>query len=134
MMRHSQYCPIIDLSKNLHTPSLIDHTGWHTHLDHQGFQSFAHDSASTVVRLKDAPEIIERIPDRKMVMVSKKGVANKFVWTYEPEGEGTRMTVETEYTIPVPVLGKLAESMISKINQRRADIPRQSEDDHVGIR
>lgn len=74
------------------------------------------------VRLRGASEIVERIPNRKMVTMSKKGVESRFTWSYEPEGEATRMTVEAEYTIPVPVLGKLAESVIARNNEREADI------------
>lgn len=32
------------------------------------------------------------------------------------------MTVEAEYTIPVPVLGKLEEGVIAKNNEREVDI------------
>lgn len=42
------------------------------------------------------------------------------VWTniVEPETSGTRLTIEAEYTIPVPVLGKLAESLTVRRNER----------------
>ena len=39
----------------------------------------------------------------------------------EPEGDGTRLTMKVEYTIPIPVLGKLAEHLVSKQNQRNLE-------------
>ena len=35
---------------------------------------------------------------------------------------GTTVDVETEYTIPVPVLGKLAEKLVLKRNQRESEM------------
>ena len=32
------------------------------------------------------------------------------------------MTFEIEYTVPVPVLGKLAEAVIVKMNEREGDL------------
>jgi hypothetical protein len=43
------------------------------------------------------------------------------VWDYQPENGGTRLTVDIEYTVPVPLVGKLAEAVIVKMNEREAD-------------
>jgi uncharacterized membrane protein len=37
------------------------------------------------------------------------------------EGDGTKLTMKVEYTIPIPVLGKLAEHLISKQNERNLE-------------
>ena len=52
---------------------------------------------------------------------STKGIESHFVWTYEPENGGTRLTVDIEYKVPVPLLGKLAESFILKQNDQEGD-------------
>ena len=36
----------------------------------------------------------------------------------EPDNRGTKLTMEVEYAIPVPVLGKLAERLLVRRNER----------------
>jgi hypothetical protein len=36
------------------------------------------------------------------------------VWVYEAEEGGTKLTMQAEYVVPVPLLGKLAEAIIVK--------------------
>ncbi|HEY42595.1 MAG TPA: hypothetical protein G4O11_01295 [Anaerolineae bacterium] len=71
-----------------------------------------------VVRLEDTTETIEVIPNQRIVTKSKGGVESTFIYEYKPEGEGTRLSVEAEYIVPIPVLGKLAETIIVKMNKR----------------
>jgi len=73
------------------------------------------------MRFEGASETTESIANRRNVTHSKKGIQSKFTWTYEPEAGGTKMTVEVEYTVPVPLLGKLAEAIIIKLNEHDAD-------------
>ena len=50
------------------------------------------------------------------------GIPSTFLWTYEGlNGTGTKLTVEVEYTIPTPVVGKIAETLLAKINERDAE-------------
>ena len=87
-----------------------------------GGQDFEWEYKMAGLRIKGESEVIERIPDRKVVTHSKKGIETTFVWSYEPEDGGTRLTVEAEYNIPIPLVGKLAENVIVKQNEREADI------------
>jgi uncharacterized protein YndB with AHSA1/START domain len=48
------------------------------------------------------------------------GIDSTITWTYEPEDGGTRMTALTEYKIPVPLLGKMAEAFIVKMNENES--------------
>jgi hypothetical protein len=43
------------------------------------------------------------------------------VWVYEAEEGGTKLTMQAEYVVPVPLLGKLAEVIIVKQNENEAD-------------
>ncbi|MBW2188076.1 MAG: hypothetical protein JRG93_00605 [Deltaproteobacteria bacterium] len=45
------------------------------------------------------------------------------VWTFkfEPHDEGTSLTLEVEYSIPIPVLGKLAERLVLRRDKRTLD-------------
>jgi hypothetical protein len=49
------------------------------------------------------------------------GIESTITWSFEPEGNGTRMTALTEYNIPVPLLGKVAEAFIVKMNENESD-------------
>jgi uncharacterized membrane protein len=52
---------------------------------------------------------------------SEGGIDSTFSYTYKAEGDGTRLSMMVDYSVPVPVLGKLAESFILKMNEREAD-------------
>jgi uncharacterized protein YndB with AHSA1/START domain len=73
------------------------------------------------VRFEGSTIPIEYIPNKRLVIQTKGGIESTFVYNYEPEGEGTRLSMEVDYKVPVPVLGKLAESFILKTNEREAD-------------
>ena len=73
------------------------------------------------MRFNGASETTEYIANQRNVTKSTKGIPSTFVWTYQPEAGGTKMTVEVEYTIPVPLLGKLAEAFIVKQNEHEAE-------------
>ncbi len=59
----------------------------------------------------------------KLSRVRNEGaIPSTFIWTFQGlDGTGTRLTCEVEYTIPVPVLGKLAEVVVAKMNEREAE-------------
>jgi hypothetical protein len=40
----------------------------------------------------------------------------------EPHGDGTTLTIDVDYTIPIPVLGKLAEKLVLKRNERELEL------------
>ncbi len=63
----------------------------------------------------------EAIPNQRVVTKSIKGIQSTFTWTYQPEAGGTKISLEVEYIIPVPLLGKLAEEFIVKQNEHEAD-------------
>lgn len=70
------------------------------------------------VKFEGTSKTTEFIPNQRYSYESKGGIESTFVFEYTPEGEGTRLSVEVEYTVPVPVLGKLAETIIVKMNER----------------
>ena len=73
------------------------------------------------MRFEGVSETIEYIANRRNVVKSAKGIPSTFVWEYQPEGGGTKVTVEVEYSVPVPLLGKLAEAFIVKQNEHEAE-------------
>lgn len=73
------------------------------------------------IRLEGVTTPVEWVQNKRLVIESKGGIESTFVYTYEPEGDWTRLSLEVDYTIPVPVLGKLAETIILKTNEREAE-------------
>jgi uncharacterized protein YndB with AHSA1/START domain len=63
----------------------------------------------------------EHITNARLVTESNGGIASTFTMQFEPHESGTRLVVDTEYTIPVPVLGKLAEKIVAGRMQREAE-------------
>ena len=72
------------------------------------------------VKLEGTSETVEYEENRMVVSETKGGIQSRFVWSFTPEGDGTTLHVDMEYTIPVPVVGKLAESVVVKMNEREA--------------
>lgn len=66
-------------------------------------------------------ETLEFIPNKRIVVENTKGIDSKFTWDYEQAGSGTRLNLEAEYVIPLPLLGKLAESVVTKKGDEEAD-------------
>lgn len=73
------------------------------------------------MRLEGTSEDVERIMNQRLVSKTKGGVASTQTWIFQPEADGTKVTFEVEYTVPIPVLGKLAEAIIVKMNEHEGD-------------
>lgn len=73
------------------------------------------------VRLEGKSEDTEIIPLKRMVSVSSGGLDAKITWEVEPADGGTRVKFENIYTVPLPVVGKIAETMLVRLNEHEAD-------------
>jgi len=74
------------------------------------------------VPLRGETTVSEHVPNERRVTESKGGVTSTWTFTFTPHDGGTKLDLELDYTIPVPVLGKLAEQLVLKRNQREADL------------
>lgn len=74
------------------------------------------------VPLNGESTVREYIPNQRRVVEGKGGFVSTWTFTYEPHDSGTKFGINIEYTIPVPVLGKLAEKLVLKQNERTADM------------
>ena len=74
------------------------------------------------VRFEGASEELEHVANQRIVAENKKGIPSKFTWNYKPEAGGTTLAVEVEYTVPVPLLGKMAEAVIVKLNENEMNV------------
>jgi uncharacterized membrane protein len=87
-----------------------------------GGSSFQYVYKMAGMRLEGTSEDTEYVANKRTVNKSKGGVQATQTFTYEPEAGGTKLTWEIEYTVPVPLLGKLAEAVIAKMNEREAEL------------
>jgi carbon monoxide dehydrogenase subunit G len=86
--------------------------------DKNGSKSFDWTYKMGGMKFDGSSETIERIPNQKLTMAGKGGIESTFVWTFAPENGGTRATVHIDYKVPIPVLGKLAEGVITRQNEK----------------
>ena len=73
------------------------------------------------IPLRGETTITEHVPNARWVADSKGGATSIFTFAFAPHEGGTKLDVDIEYTIPVPVLGKLAERLVLKRNQDDMD-------------
>ena len=74
------------------------------------------------ISLKGESEVIEYVPNERYVTKSTGSIISTWTWTVKPEGDGTQLNLVVEYTIPVPVLGKVGEWLVLRQNEREADL------------
>lgn len=72
--------------------------------------------------LKGETTVKEMVPNRKIVTASNAGIKNTFTFNLESNEEGTFLKLNIDYIIPVPVLGKIAEKIVLRKNEREADL------------
>ena len=73
------------------------------------------------VKFEGETETVELVPKERLVDKTKGGIESTFVWAFKPENGGTKVELEVDYKVPVPLVGKLAETFIAKLNEREAD-------------
>ena len=73
------------------------------------------------VRFEGGTETTEFVVNERTVSENTGGVSGTVTWTYQPEDGGTRVTFEAEYAVHVPLLSKLAESFLVKLNEGEAE-------------
>jgi uncharacterized membrane protein len=65
---------------------------------------------------------IENVPNERIVGRSEGGAVSTWTWTFEPHDGGTKLNLVVEYTIPIPVLGKVAEVLVLRQNERDTEL------------
>ena len=64
---------------------------------------------------------IEDVPNKRIVVKSKGGIDSTWDFKLDRHENVTTLDLDVDYSIPVPVLGKLAENLILKRNDRDLD-------------
>lgn len=84
-----------------------------------GGKSFEFDYTMAGIRVKGASTALELVRPSRIVTRTTGGVTSTMTWTLEPSPDGseTNVTFEARYEVPVPLVGRLAEIIIAKINE-----------------
>jgi uncharacterized membrane protein len=61
-------------------------------------------------------------PDRRFVVQTEGGIVSTWSWTFTAQDDGTKLDLAIDYRVPIPVLGKLAEALVLKQNEREANL------------
>jgi uncharacterized membrane protein len=64
----------------------------------------------------------EYIPNKRIILKTKGGIDATWDFKVESQKNVTILDLDVDYTVPVPVLGKLAEKLILKRNDRDLEI------------
>ena len=74
------------------------------------------------IRFEGTSEDTDYVANQRVVSKTKGGIESTVTWMFQPEAGGTKVTYEAEYTVPIPLLGKLAEAFIVKQNEGEAEL------------
>jgi uncharacterized membrane protein len=74
------------------------------------------------MHFKGHSKVLEAQPGKVLRIGSEGGIPSTFRWSFEGlDGSATRLTCEVEYTIPTPLLGRIAEAIVAKLNEREME-------------
>lgn len=72
--------------------------------------------------LRGQATVVEHVPNKSAVHQTIGTISSDFGYAVEPHQEGSVLTLEVEYNIPIPVLGKLAEHIALRRNEREFEM------------
>jgi uncharacterized protein YndB with AHSA1/START domain len=74
------------------------------------------------MRFEGTSDDVEYLPNQQLVQKGKGGIESTITWTFRSEAAGTKVTFLAEYVVPVPLLGRLAEAVIVKVNEHETEV------------
>jgi uncharacterized protein YndB with AHSA1/START domain len=86
-----------------------------------GAESFDWTYKMAGMRFHGQSKRLQAEPGRRLVTHNERGIPSTFRWTFDALDAGTEATVEIEYEIPVPLLGKFAAPFIRRLNERELE-------------
>jgi len=90
-------------------------------LSNGGF-SAAYEYKMIGMRFGGTGECTDYVPNQWMVIDTKGGIHGRITLTFRSIEDRTRVTITIEYKVPVPLLGKLTEYIILKMNEQEANL------------
>ncbi len=74
------------------------------------------------MRFNGTGEYTSVVQDKWLVIKTKDGVRSTITWTFRSWGNKAKVFLAIEYKVPIPLLGKLAEAIVVKMNEQEADL------------
>ena len=74
------------------------------------------------LRFEGEAEYTKVVRNQFFVIETKGGIKSTIALTFRSWENKTRVTFSVEYKVPIPLLGKLAESIIVKMNDQEGDL------------
>lgn len=74
------------------------------------------------IRFEGESVVTEFTANRRRVSETKKGIISHWTWDFDASNGGTSLSLVLDYTVPVPVLGKLAEAVVHRQQEHMADL------------
>lgn len=74
------------------------------------------------MKFEGSSKVVEYVPNQRLVAVTRGGIESTFTWTFTPLSGGTQVEEQIEYKVPMGALGRLAEGLILKQNERETDM------------
>jgi uncharacterized protein YndB with AHSA1/START domain len=74
------------------------------------------------MRFEGSGQDIEFDPPRRTVVSNKGGIESTLTWTFSATEGGTTVNLDAAYTVPLPLLGRLAEAVIVHQNEREMEL------------
>lgn len=72
--------------------------------------------------LRGQTTVVEHVPNVHGLHQTIGMVTCTFEYTVEPQDDGATLSIEIEYSVPVPVLGRLAERVLLRRNAREFEV------------
>ena len=86
---------------------------------HATGNSFDWDYKLLGMRIHGHSDPVELVRNERQVTRSERGIPNTFRWLYAAHDGETEVTLEVDYK--VPILGRLAERIVGRVNEREAE-------------
>ena len=74
------------------------------------------------MRFEGTGEYTQIVPNQWFVIETKGSINSTMTWTFRSREDITKVTLTVEYKVPIPLLGKLAEAIIVKMNDQEGDL------------
>ena len=100
-------------------PSMIEVTNVTRSAD--GSHSFDWVYKMAGMRFNGHSETASVSKNRSVETHTTKGIKNTFRWVFDSKDDTTEIHLQVEYELPIPLLGKLAESFLVKVNERECE-------------
>lgn len=70
------------------------------------------------IRIESNCSIPDYVPNERLVMEFAGGISGVMTYTLKPVNAGCHVSVTYDYGVPIPLVGKVAEKLLKKRNER----------------